>query len=89
MPATATRKVKVGRTNPTHQEALIMARTRTPDTHVRTAQAAEILQVHPRTVTRWAREGRLPYMRTLGGHRVYPEAAIRELLKELTQEVWA
>lgn len=65
-----------------------MARpTRTPNTHIRTGRAAEILQVHPRTVTRWAREGRLPYMRTLGGHRVYPEAAIRELLAELTAPV--
>jgi len=59
----------------------------TPNTHIRTHQAAAILQVHPRTVTRWAREGRLPYMRTLGGHRVYEEAAIRKLLAELTEPV--
>jgi excisionase family DNA binding protein len=38
------------------------------------------------TVSRWAKEGKLPFMKTLGGHRRYPEAQIRELLNELRQE---
>ncbi len=31
--------------------------------------------------------GLLPYRRTLGGHRRFPEAAIRELAASLHQEV--
>jgi excisionase family DNA binding protein len=38
-------------------------------------------------VSRWAKEGKLPFLRTLGGHRRYPEAAIRELAAGLAQEV--
>jgi excisionase family DNA binding protein len=58
-------------------------------THLRSAEVAAILQVSPKTITRWAKQGRLPYQRTLGGHRRYSEPAIRQLLTSLTQEVRA
>jgi excisionase family DNA binding protein len=45
------------------------------------------LQVSPKTVARWAQQGRLPYQRTLGGHRRYPEPAIRELAASLIEKV--
>jgi excisionase family DNA binding protein len=51
-----------------------------------TAEVAALLHVSPKTVARWAKEGKLPFMRTLGGHRRYPEAKIRELLVELREE---
>jgi excisionase family DNA binding protein len=54
--------------------------------YLRTAEVAEILYVSPKTVSRWAKEGRLPFMRTLGGHRRYPAAKIRELVEELREE---
>ena len=54
---------------------------------LRAAQVAAILQVSPKTVARWAQQGRLPCTRTLGGHRRYPEPAIRELAASLRQEV--
>jgi len=54
--------------------------------YLRTAEVAEILHVSPKTVSRWAKEGRLPFMRTLGGHRRYPEAKIRGLAEELREE---
>jgi excisionase family DNA binding protein len=53
--------------------------------YLRTAQVAELLQVSPKTVSRWAQEGRLPYVRTLGGHRRYPDAEIRALLETLSE----
>jgi excisionase family DNA binding protein len=53
------------------------------------AQVADLLHVSPKTVARWAKDGRLPYRRTLGGHRRYPPAAIRELVASLAQEVSA
>jgi excisionase family DNA binding protein len=50
------------------------------------AEVAERLSVSPKTVSRWAKEGKLPFMKTLGGHRRYPEAEIRQLVDELRQE---
>jgi excisionase family DNA binding protein len=46
-------------------------------------EAAEILQVSPKTICRWAMDGKLPFQRTLGGHRRYPEQAIRKLAASL------
>jgi excisionase family DNA binding protein len=54
-----------------------------------TSQVADLLHVSPKTIARWAKDGRLPFQRTLGGHRRYPEAAIRELATLLAQEVAA
>jgi excisionase family DNA binding protein len=54
-----------------------------------TSQVADLLHVSPKTIARWAKDGRLPFQRTLGGHRRYPEAAIRELAQSLAQEVSA
>jgi excisionase family DNA binding protein len=53
--------------------------------YLRTAQVAELLQVSPKTVSRWAQEGMLPYLRTLGGHRRYPDREIRALLETLSE----
>ncbi len=51
--------------------------------YLRTAEVADLLHVSPKTVSRWAKEGKLPFLKTLGGHRRYPEAKIRELLRQL------
>lgn len=47
---------------------------------LRTADVAALFQVSERTVSEWARRGRIPSVRTPGGHRRYPANAIRELL---------
>jgi excisionase family DNA binding protein len=54
--------------------------------YLRAAEVAAILYVSPKTVSRWARQGKLPFMQTLGGHRRYPAAKIRELAEELREE---
>ena len=54
---------------------------------LRSAEAAAILQVSPKTIARWAQQGLLPCQRTLGGHRRYPEPSIRKLAASLVQEV--
>ena len=54
-----------------------------PPSYLHAAEVADILHVSPKTVSRWAKEGRLPFLKTLGGHRRYPEAEIRELANEL------
>ncbi len=40
-----------------------------------------MLGVTPNTVSRWAREGRLPSVATLGGHRRYEAEVVEDLLK--------
>jgi excisionase family DNA binding protein len=62
-----------------------MAPTPIEPRYLRTAQVADLLHVSPKTVSRWAQEGRLPYLRTLGGHRRYPDAEIRALLETLSE----
>jgi excisionase family DNA binding protein len=34
-----------------------------------TSHVADLLHVDPKTIARWAKDGRLPFLRTLGGHR--------------------
>lgn len=52
------------------------------DVLMRPRDVAAICQVDPRTVTKWAKEGRL-YAVTLAhsGHRRYPEECVRALLR--------
>ena len=54
--------------------------------YLHTAEVAELLHVSPKTVSRWAKEGKLPFLKTLGGHRRYPEAEIRDLAEGLREE---
>ena len=48
-------------------------------------EVAGMFRVDPKTVTRWARDGKLTSIRTLGGHRRYREAEVRALLTGLPQ----
>ncbi len=45
------------------------------------AEVAALFRVSPKTVTRWARAGKLAATRTLGGHRRYNAADVAALLK--------
>jgi excisionase family DNA binding protein len=45
------------------------------------SEVASLFRVDPKTVTRWAKAGKLTSIRTLGGHRRYRESEVRELLK--------
>jgi excisionase family DNA binding protein len=45
------------------------------------AEVATLFRVDPKTVTRWAQAGKVPSLRTLGGHRRYRESDIRMLLE--------
>ena len=57
-------------TRPPESEALL-----TP------AEVASMFRVDPKTVTRWAKAGKLSAIRTLGGHRRYRESEVRALLQ--------
>ncbi len=44
------------------------------------AEVAEMFRVNPKTVTRWARAGKITAIRTLGGHRRFSADEIRTIL---------
>lgn len=51
-----------------------------PDVLLTPAEVAEMFGVDPKTVTRWAKAGKLGSVRTLGGHRRYRAPEVRSLL---------
>ena len=50
------------------------------------AEVATLFRVNPKTVTRWAKAGRLGSIRTLGGHRRYSNAQVKVRLAEGAEE---
>jgi excisionase family DNA binding protein len=42
-----------------------------------------MFRVNPKTVTRWARAGKISAVRTLGGHRRFHANEIRRFLEEV------
>lgn len=56
-------------TQPVEGETLLMPR-----------EVAAMFRVDTKTVLRWAHDGKLPSVRTLGGHHRFPAAAVHELL---------
>lgn len=50
------------------------------------AEVAAMFRVNPKTVTRWARAGKISAVRTLGGHRRFRESEIRRSLAEMEQQ---
>jgi excisionase family DNA binding protein len=48
---------------------------------LRTREVALLFQVSERAVTDWARRGRIPSVRTPGGHRRYPADEVWALLR--------
>ena len=60
--------------------ATITVRTPEAEPLLTPAEVATMFRVDPKTVSRWAKAGKLTSVRTLGGHRRYREAEVRELL---------
>lgn len=46
------------------------------------SEVADLFHVSSKTVVRWANDGRLPYMATLGGHRRFPRGPIEALVSD-------
>jgi excisionase family DNA binding protein len=44
------------------------------------SEVAKLFRVDPKTVTRWAKSGKLTAIRTLGGHRRYRNSDVQTLL---------
>ena len=51
--------------------------------YLRAAEAAALLHVSPKTISRWAREGKLGHVVTLGGHRRFSRSEIEALAERM------
>jgi excisionase family DNA binding protein len=49
------------------------------------SEVAAMFRVNPKTVTRWARAGKISAIRTLGGHRRFRAAEIRRFLEQVEE----
>jgi len=56
---------------------------RSPETEnlLTPSEVAALFRVDPKTVTRWAKAGKLTSIRTLGGHRRYRASEVHALLE--------
>ena len=45
------------------------------------SEVAAMFRVNPKTVTRWARSGKITAIRTLGGHRRFRASEVRQYLE--------
>ena len=62
----------------------MLGRGMEPETLLTPAEVATIFRVDPKTVTRWAKAGKLTAIRTLGGHRRYRQSEVQALLRSNT-----
>jgi excisionase family DNA binding protein len=51
------------------------------------AEVARLFRVSPKTVTRWARSGKLTAMKTLGGHRRFRAGEVRSALSGAEEQL--
>ena len=60
-----------------------MAEQTQADALLTPAEVAALFRVNPKTVTRWARAGKITAIRTLGGHRRFRVSEIRRCLDQM------
>ena len=56
-----------------------------PEQLLTPSEVAQMFRVNPKTVTRWARAGKISAIRTLGGHRRFRESEIRKFLEQVDE----
>lgn len=60
--------------------SVVPARSEQSDPLLTPGEVAILFRVDPKTVTRWARQGKIDSIRTPGGHRRYRESDVLKLL---------
>jgi excisionase family DNA binding protein len=47
------------------------------------SEVAQMLRVNPKTVTRWAKTGKLPAIKTIGGHRRFRRSDVERAVEQV------
>ncbi len=83
------RRPRVSRARTRRREKTVEERaletTSDPDALLTPSEVAAMFRVNPKTVTRWARAGKISAIRTLGGHRRFRAAEIRRFLEQVEE----
>ncbi len=56
-----------------------------PEQLLTPSEVAAMFRVNPKTVTRWARAGKISAIRTLGGHRRFKASEIQKFLEQVDE----
>ena len=56
-----------------------------PEQLLTPSEVAAMFRVNPKTVTRWARAGKISAIRTLGGHRRFRASEIQKFLDQVDE----
>ena len=75
-------QIWIGTADPMELEAIVAQKD---DSLLTPAEVAALFRVDPKTVTRWAKAGKLSSIRTLGGHRRYRADEVRKFLEGAKQ----
>lgn len=62
-----------------------MDRAVSEDDYLRPGEVAAVLHVSAKTVNRWANEGRLPCILTLGGHRRFARPDVEAVVRRMAR----
>lgn len=54
-----------------------------PDRLLKPGEVASLFRVDPKTVTRWAAKGKIPFITTPGGHKRFWLSAVKEILEKV------
>ena len=57
-----------------------------PEALLTPSEVAQLFRVNPKTVTRWARAGKLSAVRTLGGYRRFRASEIKRCMEQMQGE---
>jgi excisionase family DNA binding protein len=68
------------------KRGMVMQDRTDPDALLTPSEVAEMFRVNPKTVTRWARAGKISAIRTLGGHRRFRAVEIMHYLEQVESE---
>ena len=65
-----------------------MSEEEVPDGHayLGAGEAARILEVSPKTVSRWADKGLIPCVTTLGGHRRFLRSTVEQIWRDMYEQ---
>ena len=71
---------------PGRKDPPLMADEPAPDALLTPAEVARLFRVNPKTVSRWASSGKLPAIRTLGGHHRFRTSEILDRLRPVEDD---
>jgi excisionase family DNA binding protein len=61
-----------------------VAESQSPPEYLTPGEVARMLHVSPKTVNRWAHEGRIACIVTLGGHRRFQRTEVERIAAQMT-----